>query len=89
MANPGSPFPSDLIRDQQAWNGTYEALASARPGASTTELRRRLLWLSRRIASHPHWADSRCTTAWAQLRREAREAADVGDQADLGGQSAA
>ncbi|MGP3971899.1 hypothetical protein [Streptomyces sp. 6N223] len=75
MANPG--FPPDLVRDQQAWHGTYKALASAQPGASTTVLRRRLLWLSRRIASHPHWADNRSTASWAQLRREAHEADDT------------
>jgi hypothetical protein len=76
LVNPLNPrFPPDLVRDQQAWHGTYEALAAARPGASTTVLRRRLLWLSRRIAAHPHWGDSRCTTSWAQLRRQAREAA--------------
>jgi hypothetical protein len=71
MANPG--FPPDLIRDQQAWNGTYDELAAAPPGTSTTPLRRRLLWLSCRIAAHPHWADSRSATAWAQLRRQVRE----------------
>jgi hypothetical protein len=71
MAHHG--FPLDLIHDQQAWTGTYEELATAQPGASTTVLRRRLLLLSCRIASHPHWADNRSTTTWAQLRRQARK----------------
>jgi hypothetical protein len=68
MAQPA--YPLDLVRDQRAWNRAYEALATARPGTSTTVLRRRLLRLSCRIAFHPWWTESRSATTWAQLRHD-------------------
>ncbi|MFI5987720.1 hypothetical protein ACIBEA_43560 [Streptomyces sp. NPDC051555] len=66
-------FPDDLVALQAAWLLTYDALAQAPTGSSTTMLRRRLLVLSRQLYIHPYWAaPGRSRTAWAELRRQAR-----------------
>ncbi|MDT0307307.1 hypothetical protein RM780_10065 [Streptomyces sp. DSM 44917] len=66
-------FPHDLIRDQHAWNVTYAELAVAGP-STYAALRRRLIWLSCRIAVHPFWAADQSRAAWGELRRRVREA---------------
>ncbi|RKN10877.1 hypothetical protein [Streptomyces radicis] len=69
MVNSG--FPDDLVRDQHAWNHTYQRLVTCRPEEYTV-LRRRLLHLSCRIAYHPHWAGHRSAASWAELRHDTR-----------------
>ncbi|MFE0686072.1 hypothetical protein ACFW17_35450 [Streptomyces sp. NPDC058961] len=64
-------FPPDLVQTQREWTLTYEALART---PLRTVLRRRLLLLSCRIASHPYWDDwaGRSTAGRTELRRQAR-----------------
>lgn len=66
-------LPHDLIRLQYEWIRTYEALARLTRTQGATELRRRLIDLSRALASHPYWAASGCSSAMhAELVRRAR-----------------
>ncbi|MYW09269.1 hypothetical protein GT034_13030 [Streptomyces sp. SID2563] len=69
-------FPDGLIRAQQAWNDTYDALAVPNPRHSTV-LRRRLLKLSVPLHTHPFWAitPGGVPSARVELRRRARAAA--------------
>ncbi|MDT0341452.1 hypothetical protein [Streptomyces litchfieldiae] len=67
-----SDFPADLVRDQHAWNRTYQALATAGP-LNHTALRRRLIRLSCRIMIHPFWGDGRRSATLGELRRRARD----------------
>ncbi|MFD4974827.1 hypothetical protein [Streptomyces sp. NPDC058424] len=65
-------FPSDLMQLQVDWHRTYQALAASGP-ARTTELRRRLQWLSVRLLWHPYWTGAgRMPAARAELRDQAR-----------------
>lgn len=68
-------FPDDLVALQTAWLRTYDELARVPTGSGTTPLRRRLIALSGRLCTHPHWA---APTGWrdggVELRRVAREA---------------
>lgn len=65
-------FPPDLLALERAWLSTYAHLAQAPATAGTTVLRRRLITLSGRLCTHPHW-DS--PTAWRAGRVELRRAA--------------
>ncbi|MFB6820111.1 hypothetical protein ACFCXA_00790 [Streptomyces virginiae] len=66
-------FPDDLVALQAAWLDTYTALAEAPAGIGATPLRRRLIALSCRLHTHPHWAASGGPHGtWAELRRQAR-----------------
>ncbi|MEV5606991.1 hypothetical protein [Streptomyces sp. NPDC052225] len=60
-------IPDDLVRTQRAWQATYRQLAE-QPGR--TVLRRRLLQLSRELATRP---EVRSPGARQELRRLARE----------------
>ncbi len=70
-------FPEDLVALQLAWQRTYGELARVPPGSGTTVLRRRLIALSGRLCTHPHWA---APAGWrsggVELRRVVREASD-------------
>jgi hypothetical protein len=66
-------FPDDLVQMQSDWIRTYEELARRSPVASNTALRRRLILLSCRLASHPFWTEAgRSPAALAELRHHAR-----------------
>ncbi|WP_371591982.1 hypothetical protein [Streptomyces virginiae] len=66
-------FPDDLVALQAAWLDTYTALAKMPAGVGTTPLRRRLMALSCRLHTHPHWAEpGGARGTWAELRRQAR-----------------
>ncbi|MEV5010381.1 hypothetical protein [Streptomyces sp. NPDC055692] len=57
---------------QTDWHRTYRALAAPGP-TRTTELRRRLQWLSVRLLWHPYWTGPGCMpAARAELRHQAR-----------------
>ena len=68
-------FPDDLVRAQQAWNATYQALAAPHPRYSAV-LRRRLLRLSVLLHTHPFWSTTPggVPAARVELRRRARAA---------------
>ncbi|MDT0307510.1 hypothetical protein RM780_11115 [Streptomyces sp. DSM 44917] len=66
-------FPADLLRHQREWYRTYQALAAASHPLAYTALRRRLTWLSARIAYHPYWSQRR-PAARADLSALARAA---------------
>ena len=51
-------FPRDLLEAQRDWYVTYWRLANATSSHGTTEHRRRLQQLSRRIAGHSYWQTS-------------------------------
>ncbi|MEU5069598.1 hypothetical protein AB0G95_36820 [Streptomyces virginiae] len=71
-------FPDDLLDLQATWLRTYADLARLPPQASTAALRRRLITLSCRIASHPFWAvPGRSPAVQVELRRRARARAWV------------
>ncbi|MFE9463315.1 hypothetical protein ACFYNW_06520 [Streptomyces virginiae] len=67
-------FPDDLVALQAAWLRSYAELAQVPAGGGTTLLRRRLIALSGRLCTHPHWA---APAGWrdggVELRRVARE----------------
>ncbi|MFF4580048.1 hypothetical protein [Streptomyces sp. NPDC001389] len=66
-------FPDDLVELQAAWLTTYAALAGRPAHAGSTTLRRRLIALSCRIATHPYWTvPGRSPAARVELRRQAR-----------------
>ncbi|MFD9302214.1 hypothetical protein ACFWCB_05895 [Streptomyces sp. NPDC060048] len=68
-----SLFPHNLIRLQYEWIRTYEALTRLTPVQSSTDLRRRLIELSRALASHPYWGTAGCSPArHTELVRRAR-----------------
>ncbi|MGQ4491019.1 hypothetical protein ACN6LM_001984 [Streptomyces sp. SAS_281] len=69
-------FPDGLVRAQQAWNDTYDALAVPSPRHSTV-LRRRLLRLSVILHTHPFWSTTPggVPAARVELRRQARAVA--------------
>ncbi|WJV48896.1 hypothetical protein QUY26_27315 [Streptomyces flavofungini] len=68
-------FPSDLLEAQTAWYVTYRNLAASPPDGDTAD-RRRLLRLSRLIASHPYWQTSAGTpAARVALKEMARQRA--------------
>ncbi|SEB63635.1 hypothetical protein SAMN05216483_0075 [Streptomyces sp. 2131.1] len=69
-------FPDGLLRAQQAWNATYDALAVPNPRHSTG-LRRRLLRLSVLLHTHPFWSTTPgdVPADRVELRRQARAAA--------------
>ncbi|MFF4012745.1 hypothetical protein [Streptomyces sp. NPDC001717] len=48
-------FPPDLLALERAWLDTYAGLAESPATAGTTVLRRRLIALSGRLCTHPHW----------------------------------
>lgn len=66
-------FPDDLVRAQQAWDATYQALAAPHPRYSAV-LRRRLLRLSVLLHTHPFWSTTPggVPAARMELRRRAR-----------------
>ncbi|SEB62649.1 hypothetical protein SAMN05216483_0043 [Streptomyces sp. 2131.1] len=68
-------FPDGLLRAQQAWNDTYDALAVPNPRHSTV-LRQRLLRLSVLLHTHPFWSTAPGGVPGAQmeLRRRAQAA---------------
>ncbi|TXR99761.1 hypothetical protein EAO73_27910 [Streptomyces sp. col6] len=74
-------FPDSLVRAQQAWNATYNALAVPHPRHSTV-LRRRLLRLSVLLHTHPFWSTTPgCVpAARMELRRRARASGQRRDE---------
>ncbi|MFD4143044.1 hypothetical protein [Streptomyces sp. NPDC058572] len=68
-----SGFPHDLVQMESDWIRTYKELADLSPTASTTALRRRLILLSRHLASHPFWTQAGLSpAARVELRHYAR-----------------
>ncbi|MFB8084973.1 hypothetical protein [Streptomyces sp. NPDC055992] len=69
-------FPDGLVRAQQAWNDTYDALAVPNPRHPTV-LRQRLLRLSVFLHTHPFWSTTPggVPAARVELRRQARAVA--------------
>ncbi|MFF3216959.1 hypothetical protein ACFYYB_40845 [Streptomyces sp. NPDC002886] len=66
-------FPADLLALQQERDRTYTALAHAPAGTGTAALRRALVLLDLRLATHPYWASpAQWRTGAAELRRTAR-----------------
>ncbi|TXS04928.1 hypothetical protein EAO73_14595 [Streptomyces sp. col6] len=74
-------FPDGLVRAQQAWNATYDALAVPNP-RHLTVLRRRLLRLSVLLHTHPFWATTPggAPAARVELRRRARASGQRRDE---------
>ncbi|MEV7526721.1 hypothetical protein [Streptomyces sp. NPDC091371] len=70
---PPSRFPGDLLTLERAWQQPYTNLAQAPATSGTTLLRRRLIALSGRLYTHPHWAaPAGWRTGGVELRRTAR-----------------
>ncbi|TXS52750.1 hypothetical protein [Streptomyces sp. t39] len=66
-------FPHDLIETQQDLVRAYARLARSAPGGST-ELRRRVIRLSSRVAAHPYWSSpAGAGGSLGELRAPARE----------------
>ncbi|MFD9302187.1 hypothetical protein ACFWCB_05730 [Streptomyces sp. NPDC060048] len=65
-------FPADLVALQQTRKRTYTALAHTPAGTGTAALRRALVLLDLRLATHPYWASPAHWRAGAgELRRTA------------------
>ncbi|WP_199820461.1 hypothetical protein [Streptomyces sp. NRRL F-2664] len=71
---PSFRFPDDLVALQEAWLRTYDELAQVAGDGSTTPLRRRLIALSGRLQTHPHWA---APAGWRAGGVELRRAASM------------
>ncbi|MFE7094372.1 hypothetical protein [Streptomyces erythrochromogenes] len=75
-------FPDDLVALQEAWLHTYAELAQAPAEGGTTALRRRLIALSGRLCTHPHWtAPAGWRDGGVELRLAARRRARAGREA--------
>ncbi|KMO96057.1 hypothetical protein [Streptomyces roseus] len=66
-------FPADLLALQKTREETCAQLAHTPAGAGTAALRRALVLLDLRLATHPYWASpAQWRTGAAELRRTAR-----------------
>ncbi|MFJ1567459.1 hypothetical protein ACIOG8_25135 [Streptomyces erythrochromogenes] len=79
---PSFRFPDDLVALQEAWLRTYAELAQVPAEGGTTVLRRRLIALSGRLCTHPHWTPAAGWRAGGvELRRAARSPTRAGREA--------
>ncbi|WP_329112867.1 hypothetical protein [Streptomyces sp. NBC_01465] len=73
------PFPADLLEAQTHWYRTYAELAAEAQSTGSAAQRRRLLQLSRRIASHPYWESPAGTPAARVALKELARTGALGE----------